>query len=89
VGAGIAGFHTGVERKWWKGLETCSNDELKADASIEEMRAALLQAETPRCDEISWSIFGVSLTNLNFVGSLAFFLFAAAAAAKQKRDGQD
>lgn len=84
---GASGFHSGVERRWWKGTDTCSNEEIKG-SSIEEMRQALLQQEEPRCDEIPWSIFGLSMTNLNFAASIAFAVFAAMAAARQKRSFQ-
>src|SRR5689334_10219015 len=35
AGAGIAGFHAGVEYGWWKGLPSCGGDILPQHVSIE------------------------------------------------------
>lgn len=73
--AAIAGFHSGVERKWWEGLESCS--------SGAGLGADLLSLEGPMivpCDQIPWQIFGLSMANYNLLASLllaAIWLFAA------------
>jgi len=85
AGMGLAAFHTGVERHWWKGTTSCSAQPIKKGASVEEMREALLKMDEPRCDVISWSIFGLSMANFNVAGSLALALFVAAAAARHNR----
>jgi disulfide bond formation protein DsbB len=84
--AGLAVFHTGVEQHWWRGTPSCAAQPLQG-ASIEEQRKALLQMEEPRCDEIPWAIFGLSMANLNIPASLALAFFAAAAAFRQLRKG--
>jgi disulfide bond formation protein DsbB len=80
--AGIALFHTGVERKWWAGLPSCStvNEDLGGLAG-----ADLLSTETVapfvRCDEIPWQLLGLSMANWNVALSLGLaglFLWAAA-----------
>jgi len=82
TGAGIAAYHSGVERHWWEGTPSCAAEELKG-ASPEELRKALLAVEEPRCDEITWSILGLSLTNLNIIAFLGLTAFSALAAARQ------
>lgn len=79
---GIASFHTGVERHWWKGTDDCV-----ADASLDAtdpaaLRAALLAKPPARCDQIDWDLFGLSLTNYNVLACLALALFAGMAAAE-------
>ena len=80
AGAGIAAFHTGVERKWWEGTAACHAPKIDADASIDEMKALLLNQDFVPCDKIPWSLFGASMANYNVLFSLALaviFLLAA------------
>lgn len=63
VNAGIAVFHSGVERKWWAGLEGCSTPDMSG--SIEELIARIEATAVTRCDEIAWELFGLSLANYN------------------------
>lgn len=74
IGAYIAGFHAGVEQKWWKGTEGCSSNIPDANASIEELRAAILNAPTAKCTEIPWEMFGISMAGYNFIISLVIGL---------------
>ncbi len=84
VSTGLAILHTGVERHWWESPTTCTAESLQG-ASIEEMRLALLETESPPCDEIPWAIFGLSMANLNIAASLVLAFFAAMAAIKHKK----
>ena len=70
VGAGIAAFHVGVEQGWWRGTESCAGADLNA-MTIAELREHLLQAPIVRCDEVAWSLFGVSMAGYNILTSLA------------------
>ncbi len=71
AGAVIAGFHVGVEQKWWEGLPTCSGGILPQNASIEELRKSLTQQEIVRCDIPQFVLFGISMAGYNFLLSLA------------------
>jgi len=80
AGAGIAAFHSGVERKWWEGTAACHAPKIDADTSIEQMKTILLNKDFVPCDKIPWSLFGASMANYNMVFSLAvalLFLLAA------------
>lgn len=61
--AGIAFYHSGVERKWWVGLEGCTTPDLTG--SVEEIMARLQNTDVVRCDEIPWEMFGLSMANYN------------------------
>lgn len=74
VGAGIAGFHAGVEYGWWKGLEACSNTTLPTGGSIEELRNAIMNRGIVRCDVPAWTLLGISIAGYNFLASLVFAL---------------
>ncbi len=80
AGMGLAVFHTGVEQHWWLGTSGCAVEPLHG-SSPEDIRLALLQTAMPRCDEIPWTIFGLSMANLNVAASLMLAFFAAASAA--------
>lgn len=83
VGAGIAAFHVGVEQHWWQGLAACGSAFGPA-GSIDELRARLLAQPVVRCDEVAWSLFGLSMAGYNFMVSLALTAFALHAAWRPK-----
>ena len=66
VDAGIAAFHVGVEQHWWKGTNECSNL-IDPNLSIEELKKALLEQPVVACDEVAWSLFGISMAGYNFI----------------------
>jgi disulfide bond formation protein DsbB len=73
AGAGIASFHVGVEQQWWEGLPGCSSATLQPGMSIEELRAAIEGREAVvACDEVPWSLFGISMAGYNVLASLLF-----------------
>ena len=63
--AGIALYHSGVERKWWAGLEGCSTPDMSG--SIEELMKRIQETAVTRCDEIAWQMFGLSMANYNVI----------------------
>lgn len=65
VNAGIATYHSGVERKWWAGLTGCSAPDLSG--SIEDLMARIQSAAIVKCDEIQWELFGLSMANYNAI----------------------
>lgn len=73
VGAGIAFYHAGVEQGWFAGPSSCSGIAIDA-GSIDELRRLLEAAPVVRCDEIPWSLFGISLAGYNFIASAALAL---------------
>ncbi len=83
-GAGIAFFHIGVEQHWWQGTAECGSA-VGGAGSIEELRARLLAQPVVRCDEVAWSLFGLSMAGYNLLASLALGLLAAASVAVPRR----
>jgi disulfide bond formation protein DsbB len=78
AGTGIAVFHVGVEQHWWQGTAECGST-LGAASSIEDMRRMLLAQPVVRCDEVAWSLFGISMAGYNALISLGLAAFALAA----------
>ncbi len=70
VGAGIALYHTGVEQKWWQGPTTCTAQPITG-LTTDELFQQIMQAPVVRCDDIPWSLFGLSMAAWNAVASVA------------------
>jgi disulfide bond formation protein DsbB len=68
----IAGtYHFGIEMKFWKGPEECSSN---IDFS-KDLLTYLLNKSTIKCDEVMFSVFGLSLAAWNVILSFGMFLF--------------
>jgi disulfide bond formation protein DsbB len=77
-GGGVAVFHVGVEQHWWTGTPGCG---VTATAdSIEALRAQIMAAPVVRCDQVAWSLFGISMAGYNILISLALAAVAFVAA---------
>ena len=80
VGAGIAGYHFGIEQQWWRGVTECTGADVGSAKSISEIRSQVMTAPLVRCDNVSWSLLGVSMAGYNFLislGLMAAAIFAA------------
>ena len=56
-------FHAGVEYGWWEGLTTCT---ASGGLSFDE----LVNVPLVRCDEVQWSLAGISMAGFNAIFSL-------------------
>lgn len=84
VGTGIAVYHAGIEQGWFAGPDSCSGIGVTGD-SIEELRRKLMDAPVVRCDEVPWSLFGISMAGYNAAIGLILGAFAATAALRRRR----
>ncbi|MGN6154503.1 MAG: disulfide bond formation protein B [Sphingomicrobium sp.] len=64
----IAVYHAGVELKIFAGFTTCTST-AKA-ASTAELLKQLMKVPLIRCDQVQWSLFGISLAGWNAIFSL-------------------
>ena len=76
AGSVLAAFHVGVEQHWWAGTEACTGG-AGSGLSAEQLQAQLLGTAPARCDEIAWSLFGISLAGYNFILSVGLSAGAA------------
>lgn len=76
VDAGIAGYHTGVEMGWVTGPSACSNTST-GEQTLEEMRAAIMNAPLVSCDQAMAYVFGLSLAAWNLMAATILALFSA------------
>ncbi len=63
VSGAIAVYHVGVEQKWWEGITVCT---ATGAATLED----IMKVPLIRCDQVQWSLFGVSLAGFNAILSL-------------------
>lgn len=66
INAALALYHTGIERLWWKGIGECVSPEIN-QLSINDLYQKLMMTNIVKCNEISFSLFGLSLTNYNLI----------------------
>jgi disulfide bond formation protein DsbB len=86
VGAGIAAYHVGIERGWWPGPVTCTAPEPGAMAPG-ELLDQILATPVVLCDEVAWSLWGISMAGWNGILSLgiAWVWFRACASSPASR----
>lgn len=78
--AGIGVFHTGVEQLWWEGLASCSTSTIQGLSVDQLLDPTIDVGAVARCDEVAWSMLGLSMASWNAVlsvGLAAVWLMAA------------
>ena len=69
IASGLIGvFHAGVEYGWWEGLTRCAA--ATASGSSADILAEIMATPMIRCDEVQWSLFGISLAGWNAIFSI-------------------
>jgi disulfide bond formation protein DsbB len=69
AGAGVAVYHVGVEQAWWPGPTTCTAPEPGA-MSAGELLDQILETPVVLCDQVAWSLWGISMAGWNAILSL-------------------
>jgi len=77
--AGLAGYHAGVEWKFWPGPETCGTAQA-LPTSAADLLSGLNETHVVRCDEAAWTFAGLSMAGWNVIISLVLFATALKAA---------
>lgn len=65
INAGIAGYHTGVEKGIFQGPTGCSGGGVDPSMSIEELREQLMGASIVPCNQPAWEWHGITMALLN------------------------
>ncbi len=65
----LAFYHVGVEQHWFAGPSACSGAATAAD-TLEALKAQILRQQPVRCDDVAWSLWGISLAGCNLLASL-------------------
>ena len=69
VNSGIAVYHVGIEQHWWASVTGCSSggDSL----SFSEMKKSLSKKTLKSCDEVDWTLLGISMAAYNIFYSFS------------------
>ena len=67
--AGLGSYHAGIEYGFWAGPAGCSAN-LALDGDITALTQQLLATPMARCDQVAWSLFGLSMAGWNALISL-------------------
>jgi disulfide bond formation protein DsbB len=68
ISGAIGAYHAGVEAKIFEGFTTCTA--LAKGASTADLLKQITQAPLTRCDQVQWSLFGISMAGWNAILSL-------------------
>ena len=68
--AGIGSYHTGVERGWFDGPDTCTSNPV-GGLTPDELFDQIMAAPLIRCDEVAWQFLSLSMASWNMLISLA------------------
>jgi disulfide bond formation protein DsbB len=80
--AGTAFFHYGIEQHWWTLEQSCQVGELKGKTEA-EILAEILATPLAKCDEVTWSLLGFSITLWNTALSLVMAVYLSLAAVRK------
>lgn len=67
---GIGIYHVGVEQGWWEGPSSCTSSAI-GDLSAADLMNQIMSAPLVRCDDIAWSLAGISMAGWNALLSFA------------------
>ena len=69
ISVSLGSYHAGIEYGFWAGPSGCSAN-LLPDGDIKALTQQLLITPLIRCDEVQWSLFGLSMAGWNALISL-------------------
>ena len=76
INSGIAAYHVGVEQHWWIGPEGCTGPS-GTPQTLDALRAQIAATPVIRCDNIVFSLFGISMAGYNALFALVLAIYAA------------
>jgi len=68
ISGAIGAYHAGVEAKIFEGFTTCTA--LSSGGSTADLLKQITQAPLVRCDQVQWSLLGISMAGWNAILSL-------------------
>ena len=71
AGAGVAGYHAGVEQGWWPGPTACAVAKGGVSAASMSALAGGAQVRVVSCEDVVWAFLGLSMAGWNTLVSLA------------------
>src|ERR1700722_7630342 len=71
-GSLLAGYHVAIQQHWVSLPTFCASNDFSDLDSVESLRNQMLKTPFVRCDQVTWTLFGLSLAAYNAI--LSFFL---------------
>ncbi|MBK8441437.1 MAG: disulfide bond formation protein B [Rhodobacter sp.] len=72
--AGLGLFHAGVEQGWWEFVSACTQGSIAGLDPAALIDPTVATAAPVRCDQIPWSLFGISMAGWNAIASAGLAL---------------
>ena len=85
VGACIAFYHVGVEQHWWQSAASCGGKPITSAITPDQLLKSLQQIQPKACDDIDWSLFGISMASYNVAFSLGLGIFTLVGTQKMEQ----
>jgi disulfide bond formation protein DsbB len=83
VSVGVAGYHAGVEWKFWPGPASCSGGGQVTMAALKDLLNGG-GVKMPACDQPKWVFLGLSMAGWNCGASVVFTALSVAAALRER-----
>lgn len=64
-GALFAGYHVAIQQQWVALPAFCASNDFSDLNSVDSLREQLLKTPLVRCDQVTWTFFGLSLAAYN------------------------
>lgn len=71
--SGLGVYHTGVERGWWQGPDTCTSGEITG-LTADQLFDQIMGAPLVQCDQVAWEMLGLSMASWNAIASAGLVL---------------
>ncbi len=84
VSVGLGSYHSGVEQKWWEGPTTCTAGSISG-VKTDDLLNQIMNADVIHCDQIAWSMWGLSMASWNAVISAVLVAIWLTAASRRAR----
>ena len=86
AGAGIAFYLVGVEQHWWASAASCGGGGGEGPKTVAELQQMLREKPPKACDEVDWTLFGLSMATYNVAVSLTLAWGSIWASAQIRRN---
>jgi len=83
--SGLAFFHVGVEQHWWASLDACAQARATPDTTAELLTMLMDEPPPPPCDQVRWSLFGISMAGYNVLYAAVLAVISLAGVADLTR----
>ncbi len=77
AGSALAFYHVGVEQHWWGSVAACGG-ELSSGVNVKDLTSQLASQPRRPCDQVDWTLFGLSMAGYNSLASLGLGVAAIA-----------